>query len=268
MYMKDFVQNALSIATLLLSFMFVGCGMKNVIALAPARVSSDSPSQWVRIEHNTANQVNSFKGYDVYYKFYKVGDSSKVNSDNDYLTDSTRIPSRNVLTTKKFMLVQRFKQSSENPVDTQTPHIKPNNKKLKEFHTVYIDFSAGNTTYRPLRDNGDTSKVKNSAYISQDGQHYNVLFVRYDNDKVKSIEYLKRDTNPPKNFFKSTNLQYSTNDDDIKDMIGSSFNRASDTKLSIVFAIIPYGIDFAEAKISYGPIVLTKPLEFDYQSTP
>ncbi len=264
------MHNTLYLSTLVASLVFFGCGIKNTIALAPARVSEDDTEQWVRIEHNTANYIQSFKGYNIYYKLYIEGNTSTVNSDRDYLTSATRTPSESALTTKKFRLLQRFKNRSTDSVNTQTPHIKPDNSnKVRKSHTTYIDFSASQTIYNPLRNSGD-EKIPDDVYLSPDGLYYNMLFIRYDNDEVKNVENVKRDTDSPKSFFESKDgsSQYSASDSDIKNMIGSNFNRNDNTKLLIVFAVIPYGIDFTAGKISYGPIAVTDSLELDYQNTP
>lgn len=244
-----------------------GCGISSSVSLFPAIVT-DTNQGFIQIEHNTSNQMREFKGYNVYYKLYKSGTTATQNADRNYITDSTRPPLESTLTTRNFRPLYKFSTSDVLEAQ-QKPHIVPDLQNLAQSYTVYIDYSAANSVYSPLRTQG-AEVLADDDYVYTAGggdRYYNMLMVIYNGGSVQKRLFLKRDTaSPQKSFFQYPGQQYSASDADIKAMIGSSY--ANGDQLEIIFAVIPYGIDFTAASITYGAITMSKANRLEYDRRP
>lgn len=241
------------------------CGISNITPLNSAIVTYNRTNGWVKIEHNTGQNPNAFKGYNIYYKLYVPGDTLSQNADRDYLTDVKRAPNESLLTTRNFSPIYRFSPSDNSKLPIQKTHISPDIKNISKQHTVYIDISATKSTYIPLRAGGTENESRNILKNNQyqyDGKN-NALLIEYNN-AIQKVEFLKRDTTDNKGFFGTE--EYKATDSDIKKMLGKK--KLPEEELEIVFAIISYGIDFSITAITYGPIALTQPLDLNYKRSP
>lgn len=81
-------------ATLGLVILLSGCGIPQVVFLAPPILGSVTElPPTVTFEHDTANDTDSFLGYEVYYKFYDPDTSSSDGVEGELASDRSTIQS-------------------------------------------------------------------------------------------------------------------------------------------------------------------------------
>ncbi len=247
---------------LLIVIIFNGCGLSNITSLNSASIERVEEGV-IRINHNTSN-INNFLGYNIYYKFYNSADASLLQSDKNYITDSTKQPSSSILTTRKFKLIQIVTINPNTLVVTNTntvPHITPLRESLDQPYVVYIDFSEGKAVY-PLRET-----ISNSIFSQPNGNEFHVILIKANENNQTSI--IRRDhsvNTTPKGFFNSKTMSsYSKKDFDIKTMMK---NFKSDDTIQIIFAILPYGIDYVQGQKIYGEISISPEMTIQYKNTP
>lgn len=235
------------------------CGISDIPSFGTARVSRIATGVF-SITHNTSNVSDSFIGYQVYYKFYNDADVKEIETDKDYITDTTRRPSPNTITGKGFRALIPVSYNNSSSYDTidRNPLIRPQSKEIAEVY--YVDFSTGIEGYG--------ISIDNNKFLAGNGseQGYQALLIEENGNKTT---YLHRqlNENDTKPFFRSKSSElYEKTDTDISSMLGSQFEFGN--FIRIVIAVLPYGLDFSTTQRVYGNIVLSDDTTLDYERTP
>lgn len=243
----------LHIFTLITLTVFLSsCGIPSIKLFEGAILSSDGGAGIIKLTHNTGNDSvpsAQFLGYEIYYKLYLTTETDLISSDLDYITDTDRVPSPTVLTTKNFLRIKlvNYDTNSQNFNDiTNTPNLEIE----AGAQSILLDFGRSELEDEIYR-SGNNETYGYQALLIQGG-NYSILHRNFDTDSSSF-------------FIAQSGDNFNDEIYDIKKMIS---NFASDENLEIVIAVLPYGIDLSTVKVIYGTINVSNSIPLEYTARP
>lgn len=136
----------LGLLSLSILAVLASCGIPTVTFIAEPIFRTRTGST-LRFDHNTANDTEDFKGYEVYYKIYNAGDpSSQIDSDRSYI-EGAETPGTSRLVVRDFLRMVRTDNGDADGSGLLDPPMLPVGSGQRDnAFTVSIAFATGQET--------------------------------------------------------------------------------------------------------------------------
>lgn len=117
------------------------CGVPTVTFIAEPLFRTPTGST-LRFDHNTANDTEDFRGYELYYKIYDANDTAEIDSDRSYI-EGADTPGTSRLVLRSFLRMVRTDTGEPAGTGQLDPPIVPVSSGQRDnAFTVSVDFSA------------------------------------------------------------------------------------------------------------------------------
>ena len=224
-------------------FLIVSCGLKDLVYLAPINkdiITGSNLLNYYEFSHNYQdNNIDEFKGYNIYYKFYPE-ESALISSDITAL-ENIYISTESTITSKGFNLICR-----KNVADSSFPLINLGNFKNENIR-IKIDFIG-------LHDKTNTEPI---ITVYKKGNNIPIEEFIMRRNVVDTIT-----TDENKTFFYKDIIA----GDKDTNLIASSIT--AKTNIAVSICVVAYGLDSDFAPIYSEVIFLNRdvysPLEISY----
>lgn len=228
------------LAVLTISLISVAsCGIPTVTFIAEPIFRTPTGST-LRFDHNTANDTEDFKGYEIYYKVYNAVDpSSQIDSDRSYI-EGAETPGTSRLVLRDFLRMVRTDSGTATGSGLLDPPMIPVGSGQRDnAFTVSIVFASGE----------DTVVVDNPGEAAGSLRLYRQNVLLDEQNPATVFE----------GFNQGGEYNYvpggSGNDADLARMLDSEYDQTETTRVAV--AVIAFGIDATNFQRIYStPIYL------------
>ncbi len=222
-----------SLCISLLALFVFSCGLPTLQFFLNAEITV-SPNSFT-VSHNPGNNSLpnlAFYGYQLYYKFYSVGDTENPASDRDYLTEEDRVPSPTVLTARRFRRI-KLVEFNEDTNEFESRNPDDSVFTIASSPEFILNFTTGDVL-------GAGDNLGNQAKIEYNNATSYILHRTLSGDATTS-------------FFGTFSVPTKDSDDDIKSMIPEYVDGEN---LEVVIAVLPRGLEISSARLTYGIITV------------
>lgn len=215
------------------------CGVPTVTFIAEPIYRTPTGST-LRFDHNTANDTEDFKGYELYYKIYNGADpSSEIDGDRSYI-EGAETPGTSRLLLRDFLRMVRTDTGTPSGTGLLDPPMLPVSSGQRDnAFTVSVAFATGQDPV--VVDNpgeGASVRLYRQNVLLQE-QNAATTFEGFS--QTSEFNYDPNDSN--------------NNDADLARMLNTTYDNLKTTRVAV--AVIAYGIDATNFQRIYStPIFL------------
>ena len=228
-----------------------GCGIPTVSFLSPPiegeTTGTNSENYILSFRHNSSNDIDDFRGYEIYYKLYEI-DSKLIAQDETYISNTPVSPGIARLTTRNFLRLASIHSTTGEEKKSITEDAFPHVAISPTGTEIEVKLDVRSTESRNIA--GESANIV--ASWSQ-GASQIIEFRRRTSTKKSD------DREKWKGFWDRNG--YQQGDTDIRKMFSKIPVLSDDNaKLQIVFYIISYGIDGKNFNVYYSTPLRLEPV--------
>lgn len=218
----------------------LSCGVPTITYIAEP-IYRTPTGRTLRFDHNTANDSEDFRGYDLYYKVYNANDNASIDSDRSYL-EGAETPGTSRLVVRNFLRMVRTNTGEPTGTgESDPPILRVGSGSRDDSFTISVDFSAAAQTVvvtNPAESAGTVTLFRQNVLVNE--QTPATVFDRFlDPDAFQYIP----------------GAPDSENDADLAKMLNAEYDPTSTYRAAV--AVIAYGVDATNfQKIYSTPIYL------------